>query len=101
MKQKFWTLPFLLALLKIMPGFFHDGMEENGQLETQGQISTQINLATPQSPMHGSSKYFSHNFMEESDFHQQHFVDFILYNLKLCLCINMTSMFLFSSYKQQ
>lgn len=47
------------------------GQWEDETLETQGFISTRINLATPQSPVHGSVKCFSHDPVEEPNFNQQ------------------------------
>lgn len=44
-----------------------------GTHEGQPCLFTQINLATPQSPMHGSVKYFSQNPVGEHKFHQQHY----------------------------
>ena len=39
--------------------FFHGGMKKDGKFEIQGQISTQINLATPH--------------VKDSDFHWQQY----------------------------
>ena len=69
---KVWMLALVSALLKTWLDFFHGGMEQDRKLETQGQTSTPINLATPQSPMCGSLVYFPPNFVEDTEFHQQH-----------------------------
>ena len=61
MTQELWKLAFVLALLKTRLDFFHGGTHGNGTLETQGQISTWINLATPQSTLRGSLQWFSHD----------------------------------------
>ena len=39
MKQKLWTLAFVLALLMTQLDFFQGRMGGGGTLETQGQIS--------------------------------------------------------------
>ena len=46
MKQRLWTLSFVLTLLKTWLGLFHGGADGGGTLGTQGQISTRMNLAT-------------------------------------------------------
>ena len=71
MKQKLWTLAFVLASLRTCSNFFHGGTEGDGTLETQGQISTQINhLATPRSPVVcGFLEYFACDLTEELDSH--------------------------------
>lgn len=48
------------------------GMDGNGTLETQGQISTGISLATSQSLMRGSLGCCPCDPMEEADFHPPH-----------------------------
>ena len=73
MKQKLWRLAFVLASLKTGLDFFHGITDGDGTLGAQGQpsVSTQINLATPQFPMCGSIKYFSHDPVKEPYFHQE------------------------------
>lgn len=44
-----------------------------GTHEGQHCLFTQINLATPQSPVHESVRYFSHNPVGEPKFYQQHY----------------------------
>ena len=63
MKQKLCTLAFVLALLNTELDFFHSRKEGDGTLKTQGAacISTRIDLATSQSPVCGSLKYFPHD----------------------------------------
>ena len=72
MKQKLWKLAFVSALLKTRLDCFHGRMDGDGTLEAQeaASISTQINLATPLSPVLGSMKYFSRNPMGQPDFHR-------------------------------
>ena len=70
-KQKLETLAFVLALLRTRLDFFHGKMDGDKTLKTQGPISTQVNLATAQSPMHGSLDCFPCDPMEEPDFHRQ------------------------------
>lgn len=70
MRQKLWTLAFVLAFLKTQLDFCHHEENRDGTLETQGSISTQINLAIPQSSIHGSLECFPHDPVEEPDFHQ-------------------------------
>ena len=66
MKLKFWTLVFILALLRTRFNLFHGRTDGDVKLETQGSasISTQINFATLQPPMHGSLECFSHDVVE-------------------------------------
>ena len=70
MKQKLWALAFVLALLKTQLNLFHSRVEGDGKLKTQGQISTELKLATSQSPMSGSLECFLHHLVEEPNFHQ-------------------------------
>ena len=60
MKQKLWKLAFVSALLKTRLDCFHGRMDGDGTLEAQeaASISTQINLAIPETPMHGSVNAF-------------------------------------------
>ena len=70
MKQQLWTLALVLALLKTRLNFFYGEMEVDGTLETQSQISTKINHATQQFPMHGSSECFPCDPVEDPYFYQ-------------------------------
>ena len=75
MKHKLWTLAFVLVLLRTRLDFLYGGTQGNKTFETfrASSISTQINHATPQSPMCRSLKRFSHDLMEELNLrHQQH-----------------------------
>ena len=73
MRQKFWTLAFVLALLKTRLDFFPGRMEGDGTLVTQGRICTGINhLAAPQSPMHGSLECFPCDPLEEETSTNKH-----------------------------
>ena len=70
MKQKLWTLAFVLALPKTLLDFFHSGMDRGG---IQGQPFMLINhLTMPQSPGCGSLEGIPQDPVEEPDFHQQH-----------------------------
>lgn len=76
MKQKLWTLVFVLASMKTGLDFFHGRTDRDGTLGTQEghpSISTPINhLATPQSPAHGPVEFLPCNPLEEPNFHHQH-----------------------------
>ena len=82
MARKPWTLAFVLALLKAWLDFFYGGTDGDG---TQGQTSTRLNLATPQSSMHGSMRYIPWDPMKDPHFHQQQFD--VLYSKENHLCI--------------
>ena len=71
MKHKLWTLTFVLALLKTGLDLFYGRMDRDGTLETQGQPSTRLTLATPRPPVRGSVKCFLCNPVGEPDFHEQ------------------------------
>ena len=60
MKQKLWTMAFVLALTRTRLDLCHGGTEEDGTLETQwaASISTRINHAARQPPAHGSLERF-------------------------------------------
>lgn len=74
MNQTLWTLAFVLALVKTKLDLFHGGTERDGELITRGHpsVSTQINLITPQPPMHGPVKCFSRDPVEEPHSHPQY-----------------------------
>ena len=69
-KQKFWTLAFVLDLLKTQLDFSIVGWTEMGH-KSSLLFLLKKHLATPQSPMHGSMICFSCDPMKEASFHWQ------------------------------
>lgn len=58
------------GLMEVRSDIPHGGTEGNGTLKTQGQ-PFQINLASPQSPVHGSLGCFPRDPVEEHNFYSQ------------------------------
>lgn len=77
MKQKLWTLTFVLALRKARWDFFQGGTEGDGTLETQRQVPTPIHFATPQSLVNVSLECFPRDPVEQPACHWQQYLSIV------------------------